>query len=858
MFFFKKKKPEADPQPEPAALPQKQPDTGDPTRYVRMVEALANSYPGARQFWRYTLNLNDVGRDLLALPPKYQYEFVLTALTWLMQHDRKSPNLYVKSAVLELTRKRLPFEEDGLILLLDWSITEIWNMDRGIQQIIHSIRNYQKKADCSPAITERVDKLLESLSPLDPSLTRWQGELQELVFGEKILIPFYTSDDWAKEAVQWIDSHDRLTEANWRKLLNHCVSARGSSPSAKWMKTANEYLRDLDFSDFKDGVTRWLRNITTASARFYQAFVNNTRLPAVYWIDPRNAEIIRAVIWLMGTCEDPDLARELSDFTRAMYRKLPGVGPMNSKLGNACIWALGNMPGMDGISQLAILKVKISVVPAQNAIEKALTAAAERLSLPADEIEELSVPTYGLEEVGTRREVFGEYTVELRVSGKDADIFWSGSNGKSLSAAPKAVKETYSDDLADINQALKDIRKMLPAQSMRIENLYLENKVWTYAIWKDRYLDHPLMGTLTRRLIWIFSKGDLASSAIWLDGRMVNQSDTALDWLDANTRVELWHPISISPEHVVAWRDWFERHQVVQPFKQAHREVYLLTDAERTTRVYSNRFAAHIIKQHQFHALCGVRGWKDSLRLMVDSSNPPPVRLIHHNNLRAEYWVQTVGDHYRTDTNETGTYLYLATDQVRFYRESAPTSYAHAYGGRYEYFDSDDHPEPIPLEEIPPLVFSEIMRDVDLFVGVASVGNDPNWNDAGRDHPQRNYWQNYSFGDLSETAKTRRAILEKLVPNLAIASQCTLSDRFLLVKGSLHTYKIHFGSGNILMEPNDQYLCIVPFSGMSNQKDKIYLPFEGDQILSVILSKAFLLANDQKITDPVILQQIKR
>jgi hypothetical protein len=28
-----------------------------------------------------------------------------------------------------------------------------------------------------------------------------------------------------------------------------------------------------------------------------------------------------------------------------------------------------------------------------------------------------------------------------------------------------------------------------------------------------------------------------------------------------------------------------------------------------------------------------------------------------------------------------------------------------------------------------------------------------------------------------------------------------------VVKGELRTYRIHLGSGNILMEPNDQYLC---------------------------------------------------
>jgi len=36
------------------------------------------------------------------------------------------------------------------------------------------------------------------------------------------------------------------------------------------------------------------------------------------------------------------------------------------------------------------------------------------------------------------------------------------------------------------------------------------------------------------------------------------------------------------------------------------------------------------------------------------------------------------------------------------------------------------------------------------------------------------------------------------------------------------------------------------------------LPFEGDHTLAIILSKAFLLAEDKKISDPTIIRQLKR
>lgn len=52
----------------------------------------------------------------------------------------------------------------------------------------------------------------------------------------------------------------------------------------------------------------------------------------------------------------------------------------------------------------------------------------------------------------------------------------------------------------------------------------------------------------------------------------------------------------------------------------------LLTDAERRTGTYSNRFAAHVLRQHQFSNLCAARGWKNRLRLMVDDAFPPAAR----------------------------------------------------------------------------------------------------------------------------------------------------------------------------------------------------------------------------------------
>jgi hypothetical protein len=121
------------------------------------------------------------------------------------------------------------------------------------------------------------------------------------------------------------------------------------------------------------------------------------------------------------------------------------------------------------------------------------------------------------------------------------------------------------------------------------------------------------------------------------------------------------------------------------------------------------------------------------------------------------------------------------------------------------------------------------------------------------------YWQFYNQGSLSLQIEERRQILERLMPRLAISERCSLEERFLIVRGDLRTYRIHLLSGNIFMEPGNQYLCIV-FDAHTREmeEERFFLPFEGDPLLSLILSKAFLLAEDSKIKDKSILNQIRR
>ena len=809
----------------------------------------------------------ETGASLLALAPDARAEAVRRLLDRLAESlpysDGRLPRGLAVLALGGLLRRKPPLPDDTLKALLGWmtvasasyfvlSVSPLADVasvleDRalagslgeelgaGVKGVIRALRDRLY----DDADFRKIGDRLGGLIARDPGAWLVPGE----AWSDVALADLAAADDDRREA--------------WSALLRFCQKVDGGKPTAQWLLEAEARVEAVGFGDFKERLLKWFPLVDRPRTHPH-GDGRGSHIDVV--LIPHHARMLKGLAWSAGMRADRDLARALAALAISSYRKVPGVGPRLVALGNAAVVALGMMPGLDAVGQLALLKVKVKFGTGQRGVGKALDVAAEREGLPRDEVEEMAVPAYGMEEVGRRREALGDYVAEVVAEGRDASLRWSrAADGKALKSVPAAVKKEHADELKELQAAVKDVGKMLTAQRERIDGLFLLRKTWPFEAWRERYRDHPLVGVIARRLIWRFEADGRAVDAAWLNGRMVDVDDRPLDEPGEGWTVGLWHPIGKTVEEVTAWRDWLDRHQVRQPFKQAHREVYVLTAAERdNTRVYSNRFAGHVLRQHQYHALCAARGWKDRLRLMVDDSYPPTFKDVPEWGLRAEFWVEGVGDDHGSDTTESGAYLHLSTDQVRFYEIAAAQREAHAGGGGYSPgWNGGLDAEPVPLERVPPLVLSEVLRDVDLFVGVASVGNDPTWADGGPDGRHVAYWNRYSFGDLSANGQTRKAVLERVVPRLKIAPRCSFNDKFLIVKGDLRTYKIHLGSGNILMEPNDQYLCIVPKRSTAAPGDGVFLPFEGDATLSVILSKALLLADDRKIADPTIVSQIQ-
>jgi hypothetical protein len=656
------------------------------------------------------------------------------------------------------------------------------------------------------------------------------GRIRSLLGGPST-VEIETGEAWAEQARADLQSIDPDRRRAWNTLLAHCTTAESSKPAKKWLTTADELIEGIGREEFKKTVLRWFPLVPLPRPVHREPTHAQWEPDPDLLITDRNATILKGLAWCCSGVKDAELSRVLSELAEVCFKKVRWLGPRCPRVGNACLYSLSSTATEDAAAQLSKLDQVVKQPTAKKRIGKSLDKAAETTGQSRTDLEEKSVPTFGLGMDGKLSRDIGRYTASLEVmDSRDVRIAWLGPDGKPLKSVPAEVKREHAGELKQLQKLSKDLEKMLGAQRIRLERLLMSEREWDLDAWRQRYLEQPLLAPIVRRLIWHFKRGDQSALGAWLDGKIVDANARPLDWLVTDTRVRLWHPIGFPSETIVAWRRWLEDHQICQPFKQAHREVYILTDAELATSTYSNRFAAHILGQHQFVALATQRAWKYTFMGGFDAQSTPTLELPAWN-LVAEFWVDPTGE-----LADSGVSRYLATDQVRFLRDG----------------------QPIRLSDVPAPVFTEVMRDVDLFVGVCSIGNDPAWQEHGEIEGAGTYWRSYSFGDLSASAETRRDVLERLLPRLKIAKKCSLTEKFLVVKGSLRTYKIHLGSGNILMEPNDQYLCIVPERGIpTSGQDEAFLPFEGDNMLSIILSKAFLLADDAKIKDSSILHQIR-
>ena len=351
-----------------------------------------------------------------------------------------------------------------------------------------------------------------------------------------------------------------------------------------------------------------------------------------------------------------------------------------------------------------------------------------------------------------------------------------------------------------------------------------------------------MLSVLGGSLVWNVDLGTETRSGLRGDGPNVFVDlDGATFDAPADAEITLWHPIAAASTEVEAWRSALFDRRIVQPVRQVYRETYRLTTDERGSD-HSVRFAGQLLQYRPFRGLLKRRGWTaPALLVWVDggADSAVGVRVFPGFGVQAELRYDAVW------TDETAHGL--------------PGDYQIVVSGRLQFsVAGTKKSDPLALGDVPAVVISEAMRDVDLFVSTTSVALDPAWRDLG---DETSAASGVSLHSVSSSSRRRSAATfwSERLPDLSIADRCAVYDSDLVIEGTRATYRVNIGTGQVRVDPHGSLLVVPPSArsrGGASELARLFLPVEADDTLLAVLDRAYLLANDDAIGDEGFLAQL--
>ena len=391
-----------------------------------------------------------------------------------------------------------------------------------------------------------------------------------------------------------------------------------------------------------------------------------------------------------------------------------------------------------------------------------------------------------------------DYSVYIEIDELGQSSIKYEKDGKVLKSLPTKIKtEKYIEEIKEVHKTLKEqysrSRKMLE-QSM-------EDGVKFYVYEIQTLSANPVVAPLIRDLV--FKVDD--SLGYYEDNKLIGfdkkgKKVALIDDIDKDVLLTIAHPFDLfnSKQWPLYQQDILER-EVKQVFKQVFRELYIKTKDELKMDK-SRRYAGHQIQPTKSIALLKTRRW------VVDD----------YEGLQKVYYKENII-----------AKMYAMTDWYSPVEVEAPTIEDIVFYDRKTF-------ELMTIEDVPDLIFSEVMRDIDLVVSVAHVGDvDPEASQS--------------------TIEMRRAIVE-FNAKLFKLKNVTFTETHALIKGTRAEYSIHLGSG-VIHQKAGATIEVLPVH--SQHRGRIFLPFiDEDPKTAEIMAKVLLFAQDEKIKDIFILEQI--
>ena len=370
--------------------------------------------------------------------------------------------------------------------------------------------------------------------------------------------------------------------------------------------------------------------------------------------------------------------------------------------------------------------------------------------------------------------------------------------GKTLKVIPPAIKKKHAE-IAELFERGATLRKKASRMKQSLETAMCRGDLFTGAE-LETLSGHAIVTPLLSRLVLIDERNVKRIGYLDQKGKSLRDHAGSVTPIKKTDQLRIAHPTDFLKRK--DWHRW--QHECfaaerVQPFKQVFRELYVVTKQETSDGAASQRYAGQQINPKQAFALWNSRGW---------NTQDDVFKTFHDAGV-------TVGVAFQYNAGTAAEVEGLTLAGIRFHHR--------------------DKKGPLPLADVPPRIFSEVMRDIDLVVSVAHRG--------GVD-PQAS----------ASTVEMRSALLQETTQLLSLKN-VRIKGVHALIKGQLAEYSVHLRSANVHRMPGGA-ICIIPVH--AQHRGRLFLPFaDDDPRTAELISKVLLLARDQEIQDPSILEQLR-
>ncbi len=330
----------------------------------------------------------------------------------------------------------------------------------------------------------------------------------------------------------------------------------------------------------------------------------------------------------------------------------------------------------------------------------ALTLAAENLGISTYELADRLVPRFDFQGLYRPLDIGGA-TFRAFVA-RDLKINFLDANNRIVKSIPTAATTAQK---AEFKLLATEMAFAIKAQSERLEQYLIVQRKWPVAAWQAFFLQHPVLFAHAIRLVWFAD--DAQQKRLFPFHCLENQTlaDAAGKpvTLPPNGHIGIAHPMDLTPEAVEVWKKLMAQKAAKPLFEQLGRSVRILPDADRSIKLWkaykgvkypAGAFVSYLEKRGWVRGAMGDAGWINSFYKHFPELGVTAV--LRQSGMVVINW-------YDAGEAELETLSFL-----RYGTIGRPGSQ------RSDPYDETDD-RLIPFGDTPPIVYSEVVGDVDFF-----------------------------------------------------------------------------------------------------------------------------------------------